>query len=88
LSVAKDSRRWSRAPVGRVRLDLEIGPLLTHYAFAFSLSFPLTIPGGFVRNTGYQPVRPAELHSADISGSADKMPAGRTGRMPVFREHR
>src|SRR5437868_22378 len=37
-----------------------------------------------VRNTDFQSVRPAELHSAE-SEIADSMSAGRTGQRPVFR---
>ena len=40
------------------------------------------------RNTDLQSVRPAEFHSAESSeaGAADIMSAGRTGKMPVFRD--
>jgi len=37
-----------------------------------------------VRNTDFQSVRPAELHSAE-SDTADSMSSGRTGQRPVFR---
>jgi len=37
------------------------------------------------RNIDLQSVRPAEFHSAE-SGAADKMSAGRTGKMPMFRD--
>jgi lipid-A-disaccharide synthase len=46
--------------------------------------FNLRLARTLRRNTDLQSVRPAELHSAE-SETTDKMSAGRTGRMPVFR---
>jgi lipid-A-disaccharide synthase len=46
--------------------------------------FNLRLARALRRNTDLQSVRPAELHSAE-SKAADRMSAGRTGKMPVFR---